>query len=156
LQYDEVRDELLADGIGLKMISIGKPEVGASLCDHLGVKDCSNFLFADPENKLYNDLELNKGVDVTFFNPATPFAIKDRLFKKDGMKRLNEVLGKWSGGKIYRLVLTSLLKLEFVGASSLLVHVLIPLFCGPFSISILHSSKARASIQSGRNICFPR
>lgn len=28
LQYDGVRDELLADGIGLKMISIGKPEVG--------------------------------------------------------------------------------------------------------------------------------
>lgn len=97
MQYDGVRDELLADGIGLKMISIGKPEVGASLCDHLGVEDCWNFLFADPENKLYNDLDLNKGMDVTFFNPATPFAIRDRLFKKDGMKRLNEVLGKWTG-----------------------------------------------------------
>lgn len=78
------------------MISIGKPEVGASLCYHLGLKDGENFIYADPENLLYNELDLNKGVDVTFFNPATPFAIKDRLFKKDGMKELNEVLGKWS------------------------------------------------------------
>ena len=43
-------------------------------------------------------------MDVTFFNPATPFAIRDRLFKKDGMKRLNEVLGKWTGGKTTQLI----------------------------------------------------
>lgn len=79
------------------MISIGKPEVGFNLCQHLGVTNGSSFVFADPENVFYDELDLNRGIAETFFNPATPFAIKDRLFKKDGMKELNEVLGKWSG-----------------------------------------------------------
>jgi len=79
------------------MVSIGKPQVGFDLCDHLGVSNGSSFLFADPENILYDELNLNRGVAETFFNPATPFAIKDRLLKKGGMNELNEVLGKWSG-----------------------------------------------------------
>lgn len=45
---------------------------------------------------MYNDLDLNRGVGITFFNPATPFAIRDRLLKKDGTAELGEVLGKWS------------------------------------------------------------
>ena len=95
--YSEVRDELLANGIGIRMVSIGKPEVGKALCEHLGIKNGDTFVYADPENSLYDDLDLNRGIAETFFNPATPFAIRDRLFKRDGMKSLNEVLGKWSG-----------------------------------------------------------
>lgn len=81
----------------LVMVSIGKPGVGMDLCNHLGIKNGETFIFADPENVAYDALDLNKGVGVTFFNPATPFAIKDRLFRKEGMSELNEVLGKWSG-----------------------------------------------------------
>lgn len=78
------------------MVSIGKPEVGKKLCNHLGIKDLDSFLFADPDNSVYDDLDLNRGVSVTFFNPATPFSIRDRLFQKNGMKELTEVLGRWS------------------------------------------------------------
>mmetsp|Transcript_21221 Transcript_21221/g.32460 ORF Transcript_21221/g.32460 Transcript_21221/m.32460 type:complete len:142 (+) Transcript_21221:517-942(+) len=63
---------------------------------HLGIEHGEEFVFADPENAMYNDLDLNRGVVNTFFNPATPFAFKDRLFKKDGMKDLFEVMGKWN------------------------------------------------------------
>lgn len=83
--------------MGLRMISIGKPEVGAKLCDHLGIQGCEDLLFADPENTLYDDLDLNRGVDVTFFRPSTPQAILARQLKKDGMKELTEVLSKWAG-----------------------------------------------------------
>jgi len=78
------------------MVSIGKPEVGKELSSHLDLRGAESFLFADPDNSLYNDLDLNKGIAQTFFNPATPISIKDRLFKKDGMKELKEVLRKWS------------------------------------------------------------
>ena len=37
--YSEVRDELLANGIGIRMVSIGKPEVGKALCEHLEIKN---------------------------------------------------------------------------------------------------------------------
>jgi len=97
LQYGNIREErLLAKGIKLIMVSIGKPEVGKELCSHLGLKDADTYIYADPDNSTYNDLDLNKGIEQTFFNPATPFAIRDRLFKKDGMKELIQVLGKWS------------------------------------------------------------
>jgi len=77
------------------MISIGKPEIGKELLSHLGLPE--DFpLYADPENAVYNDLDLNRGLDTLFFKPATPFAFLDRFTKKDGMKELNEVLGKWN------------------------------------------------------------
>mmetsp|Transcript_21223 Transcript_21223/g.32467 ORF Transcript_21223/g.32467 Transcript_21223/m.32467 type:complete len:136 (+) Transcript_21223:565-972(+) len=69
---------------------------GLELMGHLGIEHGEEFVFADPENAMYNDLDLNRGVVNTFFNPATPFAFKDRLFKKDGMKDLFEVIGKWN------------------------------------------------------------
>lgn len=77
------------------MVSIGKAEVGKRLCEHLGIADGEEFIFADPENALYDDLDLNKGIQTTFFSPATPFAFKDRLFRGDSSKELFEVLGKW-------------------------------------------------------------
>lgn len=78
------------------MVSIGKPEVGKQLIEHLEVKNGEDFIFADPENRVYDDLHLNKGVQATFFNPATPFAIRDRLFDGNS-KELFEVLSKWMG-----------------------------------------------------------
>lgn len=53
----------------------------------------------DPENAVYDDLDLNRGVMETFFSISTPFAFLDRFTKKDGMKDLMEVLSKWNKGK---------------------------------------------------------
>lgn len=78
------------------MISIGKPQVGKQVCEHLGIENGEQFVFADPENSFYDDLDLNRGVKTTFFDPATPFSFLDRISKKDGMKTLGTVLSKWS------------------------------------------------------------
>lgn len=79
------------------MVSIGKAEVGKDLCKHLGIENGKEFIFADPDNILYDDLELNKGIKTTFFSPATPFAFKDRIFREGSLfsEELSEVLGKW-------------------------------------------------------------
>eukprot|EP00538_Stauroneis_constricta_P013863 CAMPEP_0119554112 /NCGR_PEP_ID=MMETSP1352-20130426/6686_1 /TAXON_ID=265584 /ORGANISM="Stauroneis constricta, Strain CCMP1120" /LENGTH=147 /DNA_ID=CAMNT_0007600639 /DNA_START=394 /DNA_END=836 /DNA_ORIENTATION=- len=86
--------------IRLVLISIGLPEKAKSLIDHLEINDNDfgiNHLFVDPENKIYDDLQLNRGVKETFFSETTPLAFVDRFFKKkDGMKELLEVLGKWN------------------------------------------------------------
>ena len=81
----------------LVIVSIGVPEKGKALCEHLAVADGENFVFVDPSNALYNDLDLNKSVARTFFNPATPLAFKDRLFREGSMfsSELTEVLSKW-------------------------------------------------------------
>ena len=81
----------------LVIVSIGLPEKGKALCEHLGVKDGESFVFVDPSNSLYDDLDLNKSVARTFFNPATPLAFKDRLFRDGKMfsDELSEVLSKW-------------------------------------------------------------
>ena len=81
----------------LVIVSIGVPEKGKALCEHLAVADGENFVFVDPSNALYDDLDLNKSVARTFFNPATPLAFKDRLFREGSMfsSELTEVLSKW-------------------------------------------------------------
>ena len=82
------------------IVSIGLPEKGKALCEHLGVEKGEELLFVDPDNAMYDELDLNKGVQETFFNPATPLAFKDNLFR-DGRiisKELGEVLRNW---KIY-------------------------------------------------------
>jgi len=85
----------LAKNIDFAMISIGKPEIGKELLAHLGLPE--DFpLYADPVNAVYDDLDLNRGLDTLFFKPSTPFAFLDRFTQKDGMKELNEVLGKWN------------------------------------------------------------
>jgi hypothetical protein len=91
-----VRDTLLAGDVKLVMVSIGKPEIGKDLVAHLELQDGDQFLFVDPENSLYDQLDLNRGVAETFFSPSTPLALLDRLTKKDGMKDLLEVLSKWN------------------------------------------------------------
>jgi len=85
----------LAANITLIMVGIGKPSVGKELVEHLGIPNGEQFIFADPENALYDDLDLNRGVATTFFSPATPYAIRDRLWNGD-TKEIGEVLQKWS------------------------------------------------------------
>lgn len=97
LQYSKVRnDDLLAQNVNLVMVSIGKPEVGKQLVQHLGLEDGEDFLFVDPENTLYDELDLNHGVAETFFSISTPLSFLDRFKSKDGMSDLMEVLGKWN------------------------------------------------------------
>lgn len=101
MQYNRIRQSrLLANGISLTVVSIGVPEKGAMLIEHLEVTDGEDWIFCDPENILYDALQLNSGVETTFFSIETPFAFKDRIFgsngRKDGMKDLLDVLGKWT------------------------------------------------------------
>ena len=79
------------------IVSIGKPEKGLELVQHFGIPDGGDFLFVDPSNKVYDNLDLNRGVGVTFFNPATPLAFGERLLQGKGLAsdELKEVLGKW-------------------------------------------------------------
>lgn len=81
------------------VVSIGKPEIGKKLIDHLEVENGEDWIFCDPENKLYDALELVRGIDTTFFSIETPLAFRDRFFgsngRTDGMKDLLDVLGKW-------------------------------------------------------------
>lgn len=90
---------LTASGIQLVMISIGLPEKGRFLAEHLEINDLDTFLYVDPENTLYDALDLNKGLERTFFNINTPYAFLDRFRKKDGGKELWKVLGKYNKGK---------------------------------------------------------
>ena len=80
------------------MVSIGKPHVGKQLIEHLEIPNGKDYLYVDPDNALYDDLLLNKGIKETFFSPGTAFAFLDRFTKKDGMKELSNVLSKWSKG----------------------------------------------------------
>lgn len=69
------------------------------LVEHLEVDNGEEWIFVDPENVLYDALQLNSGVETTFLSVETPFAFRDRFFgtngRKDGMKDLLGVLGKW-------------------------------------------------------------
>jgi len=66
------------------------------------------FLFChcrtDPDNTIYDELDLNRGVKETFFSISTPFAFLDRLQKKDGLKELGGVLAKWNKGMKHALI----------------------------------------------------
>ena len=88
------------------MVSIGLPEKGKALVEHLGLERGEDLLFVDPENSLYDALNLNAGVSRTFFNINTAFAFLDRFTKKGGTSELAEVLPKWSKGKVLRSALS--------------------------------------------------
>jgi hypothetical protein len=89
-------DELEAMGVRLVMVSIGIPQKGKELIDHLGFEAGEKYLHVDPENNLYDLLKLNSGIKETFFTPSTPLAFVERLKKPDGVKDLLEVLSKWN------------------------------------------------------------
>ena len=87
-------------GIQLVVVSIGKPENGQKLVDHLGIENGETLLYVDPQNVLYDALDLNRGVSRTFFNVNTPFSFLDRFTRTDGTKELGEVLSKWNKGTL--------------------------------------------------------
>jgi hypothetical protein len=127
------------------MISIGIPEKGQRLVHHLEVPNGREYLFVDPENILYDALELNRGVQRTFFSPATAFSFLDRLRKGDGMNDLADVLSKWSRGKYHQETCNGLACWSRSLTSSMLLFR-----------STVHSSEARASAPSGRYLCVFR
>lgn len=83
----------MANNVRLVMVSIGKPEVGKSLVQHLGVSNGEDFVYADMDNALYDSLDLNRSL-VNFINPATAFSFRDRIFE-NRMGDIIEVLSKW-------------------------------------------------------------
>lgn len=100
MQYNRIRKTLLAENnINLVMISIGLPSKGEQLIKHLEVDDGKEWIFVDPDNVCYDKLDMNKGIASTFGSIETPFTFRDRIFglngRKDGMKDLLNVLGKW-------------------------------------------------------------
>lgn len=99
VQYNRVRPSLLERNVDLVLVSIGKPEVAKTLFQHLDIENGEDWIFIDPDNRLYDALHLNKGIETTFFSIETPFAFRDRIFatngRKDGMTDLLNVLRKW-------------------------------------------------------------
>ena len=73
-------------------VGIGTSEKAHLVADHVGYS--RDKLLADPDNLLYDALQLNSGLQRTFFNPSTPYAILDRL-TSNKMGDLNAVLGRW-------------------------------------------------------------
>jgi len=86
-------------GVRLVLVSVGKPDVAKKLIGHLDFHQGERYLFVDPDNAVYDALDLNRGIGRTFFNVNTPFAFLDRFTREDGTKELGEILSKWSRGK---------------------------------------------------------
>jgi hypothetical protein len=78
--------------VGLYAVGIGTSEKAQLVAEHVGYS--TDKLLADPDNLLYDALQLNSGLQRTFFSPATPYAILDRLTSQK-MGDLNGVLGRW-------------------------------------------------------------
>ena len=103
LQWKQRIAELERQHIRLVLISIGKPQVGQQLLTHLEFDENDdnnnnngdNYLFVDAQNALYDALDLNRGVQRTFFNINTPFAFLDR-FSRGDTRELGEILKKWN------------------------------------------------------------
>jgi len=65
--------------------------------DHLDCfDDPQQLFFVDPDNGLYDALDLNRGLQRTFFNPNTPFAFLKRIQQPRGLEDLGYVLSRWS------------------------------------------------------------
>uniref|UniRef100_A0A7S3L3Z1 Uncharacterized protein n=1 Tax=Amphora coffeiformis TaxID=265554 RepID=A0A7S3L3Z1_9STRA len=77
------------------MVSIGVPEKGRKLIEHLEFKNGEKYLYVDPDNAMYDALTLNSGIE-RLVRMDTSFSFLDRFTKKDGMKDLGEVLSKWN------------------------------------------------------------
>jgi hypothetical protein len=98
VQWSRRIQDLRSRNVTLVLVSVGRPEVGRQLVEHLNFQDGDEYLFVDPENALYDRLELNRGVQRTFFNANTAFAFLDRFTRRNGTKDLQDVLSKWSKG----------------------------------------------------------
>ena len=61
--YNNIRESvILANNVNLVVVSIGLPEVGTKLADHLDLDKGDEWIFCDPENALYDALGLNGGI----------------------------------------------------------------------------------------------
>jgi hypothetical protein len=80
----------------LILVSVGTPENGRKLVEHLEFANGQEYLFVDPDNELYDALDLNRGVQRTFMDINTPLRFLDRFAKPDGTKELGQVLSRWS------------------------------------------------------------
>jgi hypothetical protein len=106
VRYDRLRQsKLLAfnqnhpnNQIGVSVISIGKPEVGKAVCQHLELVDPKSWIYSDPTSALYEAIDLNSGLK-NFITIDTAFTFRDRFLglnnRQDGMSELMDVLGKW-------------------------------------------------------------
>ena len=123
MQLERRRAELEGKGVGLYAVGIGTSEKAKLVADHVGYS--SDYLLADPDNVLYDALQLNSGLQRTFFNPSTPYAILDRLTSQK-MGDLNAVLGKWGDAFIIppkqKQALNQGGLFVFDGADSVFVH----------------------------------
>jgi hypothetical protein len=85
------------------MISIGLPEKAKQLIDFLALEQkqlyFDSIFYVDPKSKLYDILDLNRGIQRTFFNINTPYAFLRRFTEKDGMNDLVNILSRWKDGK---------------------------------------------------------
>jgi hypothetical protein len=88
----DVVPALAEKNLKLIAIGIGTAERAQEFSDH--VKFPADLLFADPENIVYERLELVKGLQDTFFNPSTPLAIAKRL-QENRVGDLAAALGQW-------------------------------------------------------------
>ena len=90
-------EELQANQIDLVLVSIGLPEKARQLMEHLNcIPNPQQIFFVDPDNTLYDLLELNRGVQRTFFNVNTPYAFLRRWQQPNGMQDLMRVLQRWN------------------------------------------------------------
>jgi hypothetical protein len=97
-KWSQKVNELKQNNIALVMVSIGTEKL-ASLIEHLEFENGAQYLYVDPENVLYDALDLNRGIQRTFFNVNTPYAFLERFTQKDGVEDLKKVLSKWTKGK---------------------------------------------------------
>merc|ERR1712003_124725 len=88
----DVKPQLDDKNIKLLLVSIGTPERGRDFAKETGFPEEN--LFADPENICYDALQFYSGVRRTFFDIATPFSMRDRIFR-DGMSDLQDILKRW-------------------------------------------------------------
>lgn len=83
-----MKPRLDAANIKLLLVSIGTPERGKDFARETGFPQEN--LLADPENACYDTLGFYKGAQRTFFHPATPFSMRDRIMN-GSTKDLQEV-----------------------------------------------------------------
>ncbi|KAK3275609.1 hypothetical protein CYMTET_16275 [Cymbomonas tetramitiformis] len=76
----------------LLVVSIGTAERAKQFVEETGFP--IENLYADPDNVTYDALGFYNGVQRTFFNPATPFSIRDRLLQ-DGATDLQDIMPRW-------------------------------------------------------------
>jgi AhpC/TSA antioxidant enzyme len=148
VQWSRRLPELASNNIRLVLVSVGKPHVAKQLIQHLEFANGEEHLFVDPTNELYDSLDLNRGVQRTFFNANTAFAFLDRFTKTDGTKELGEVLSKWSQGTVAS-------REAFHHCVFLKTPRLISLSYRLY-FSGLCSSQSRPGVLAGRNFRVPR